>query len=624
VISLSQFGAASALADAKIVAAMPHKMAWKQADILIFMSARLMVLAKHRGATILARACRGESGRIIIVHGRFRFTFLFTVLLLSLSGDGALQAAERTPEQDLVDRLQEEQRRRDERRQQDVYLPATPALEGLNLPDTAGPCVTIKSIRFDWLGEPVMTLRGYLDALIAEVRGQCLGVAAVQELHRALNAALTAEGYVTSRVLIPEQDLADGELVFMLMAGRVESVTTEGLSPRQVRLALPVRKGRLLNLRDLEQAVENLGRVRGLESSFDIRPGSANGASVLALSGRQGPRLGGALILNEKLYGSTAQGSALANLEVGSPFGLTDRLVVSANTDLHRTVSDQAWGAGLDYDLGIGYWQLSAGFSRQAYLNRVQGVLQRFDATGGTDTTRLEAGRVLYRSSFSRVGLAGLFSYSDVGNAIEGATLQVSSYQLSSWGVRLDGEHRWQRWQTGAGLTAEYSTGHGPATALAGGGAIADVHNHRLLLTASALYPLTWQRGTVRFRLDSQHSDNHLFPLQRWSLASRVKGYDDISVTGNSGHLVSAEYAISPASAGGRLLWRPFVQVETGWIPAISNESGFDRLMGLTTGTDLSWKRLRTGLQISVPVDRTSTRDSANSHVVRGSMTLSW
>lgn len=595
-----------------------------QVDILIFMAARLMALAKYGGATILARARRGNSGRTIIVHGLLHSFNVRIVLLLSLFGGGQLHAAERTPEQDLFDRLQEEQRRRDDRRQQDVYLPAEPAPEGLNLPDIVGPCVNIESIRFEWLGDPAVRLRAQLEPLINEVRGQCLGVPALQELHRALNAVLTARGYVTSRVLIPEQDLADGELVFMLVPGRVESVLAEGLSPRQVRLALPVRKGRLLNLRDLEQAVENLGRVRGLESSFDIRPGSANGMSVLAMSCTQGPRLGGALIINEKAYGSTLQGSALANVEIGSPFGLTDRLVLSANTDLHRTVSDQAWGAGLDYDLGVGYWQLSAGFSRQAYLNRVQGVLERFDATGETDTTRLEAGRVLYRSSFSRVGMAGLASYSDVGNAIEGATIQVSSYQLSTWGVRLDGERRWKRWQTGGSITAEYSTGHGPAAALAGGGAIADAHNHRLLLTASALYPLTWQRGTFRFRLDSQHSDNDLFPLQRWSLASRVKGYDDISVTGNSGHLASAEYAISPATAGGRLLWRPFVLVESGWIPAISNEPAFDRLVSLTAGTDLTWKRMRAGLQASTPLDRASTRESAHSHVVRGSMTLSW
>lgn len=550
--------------------------------------------------------------------------FIALSLFVSLSGAAGSYAAERTPEQDLFDRLQEEQRRRDDRRQQDIYLPAEPQPEGLTLPALDGPCVTVSSIRFEWLGETAPVLLAGLNLLIAEARGQCLTMPALRELHRALNAELTSRGYVTSRVLIPEQDLAEGELIFILAPGRIEATTADGLSPRQVRLALPVRRGKLLNLRDLEQAVENLGRVRGLDAAFDIRPGSANGDSVLAMTGKQGRRVGAALILNEKYYGSTLQGSALANVEIGAPFGLTDRLILSLNTDLDRTVSDRAWGAGLDYDLGIGYWQLSSGFSRQAYLNKVPGTLETFEATGETDTSRFELSRVLYRSSFSRVSMAALAGYSDVLNALEDATIQVSSYQLSNWGLRFDTERRWQRWQTGGSLTAEYSDGHGPATALTGGGAIADVHNHRLSLTASVLYPLTWQRGTVRFRLDSQHSDNDLFPLQRWSLASRIKGFDDISITGNSGHMASFEYAISPATAGGRLLWRPFVSVDWGWIPKTSSNPVFERLAGVTTGTDLTWQRLRLGVQISAPLNSVATTRSDNSHVLRASMTLSW
>lgn len=279
-----------------------------------------MALAPDKCATILARAGRGNSGKSIIVHGRSGY-FIALIVVVSLSGVAPSGAAERTPEQDLFDRLQEEQRRRDERRQQDIYLPAEPAPEALVLPEVTGPCVTVSAVRFEWLAESAPVLLDRLEPLIAEVRGQCLSVAALRELHRALNAALTASGYVTSRVLIPEQDLAEGQLVFMLAPGRIEATSAEGLSPRQVRLALPVRRGKLLNLRDLEQAVENLGRVRGLEAAFDIRPGSANGDSVLAMTGKQGRRVGAALILNEKYYGSTLQGSALANVEIGTPSG---------------------------------------------------------------------------------------------------------------------------------------------------------------------------------------------------------------------------------------------------------------------------------------------------------------
>lgn len=484
--------------------------------------------------------------------------------------------------------------------------------------------MTISAVRFDWLGDPAPALLARIESLAAQVQGECLPMDGLRALHRAVNARLTARGFVTSRVLIPEQDLVGGELVFTLAPGRIETTTVDGLSKKQVNLALPSRRGRLLNLRDLEQAIENLGRVRGLDAAFDIRPGTANGESTLAMTGTRARNVGAALIVNEKYFGSTAQGSALANVEVGAPFGLTDRLLLSVNSDLDRTVSDRAWGAGLDYDLGVGYWLLGAGFSRQAYFNDVQGILQSFEATGETDTARLEIGRVLYRSNFSRVGTTLLASESDVLNELNDATIQVSSYSLSSWGVRIDTERRWTRWQAGSALTLEYSEANGPATSLFGGGAIADVHNQRVQLTASALYPFSWQQGTLRFRLDSQYTTNNLFPLQRWSLASRIRGFDDISITGNSGHMASAEYAIIPALGKQHLVWRPYVNVDVGWIPKTRSNPVFERLAGVTAGSELIWKRLRTDLQLSAPLHSASTVRSDNNHVLRASMTLTW
>ena len=540
-------------------------------------------------------------------------------LLLMLATASPVTAMEVSPEQDAFDRLQQEQRRREQRRLDDAYVPGQRAPQLEQPLDAGGPCFVLSELHFTALNGSIAPLQPSLVPVREQYLGECLSAVGLQALHRDLSAALTEDGFVTSRVLLAEQDMEDGQLVLSVLAGRIETVTTEGVSQRLIRFALPVRQGRLLNLRDLEQAIENLGRIQGLEAAFDIRPGTDNGESELLIQGQQGPRLAHALIVNERYLDDSLHGSVLWNTTIGSPFGLTDRMIVSANSDIDREISDRAWGVGLDYDLGFRYWTLAVGYNRQAYRNTLDGTFQTFDATGDTDTSRFEIGRLLHRSHFSRLSATVISSYSDVLNELEDAPIQVSTYQLASYGVRLDATHLWQRWQFGGGLTLEWSDAHGPASNLPGGGSIGDNQSHRLQYNLSALYGFNWRNGALRLRLDGQRSDDLLFPLQRFSLASRIRGFDDTSVTGNSGHSSSLEYSIT-ALANAQASWRPSLAFEAGFIPGNSNETDFERLYAFTLGNELRYRQWQLALEASAPLQGASTRDALGDAVLRAKL----
>ena len=530
-----------------------------------------------------------------------------------------LSAIEVTPEQDAFDRIQEEQRRREQRRLDDAFVPGRRAPRELPAIEPGGPCIALNDLRFDALNGDIAPLTRLLAPIRQRYLGRCLDAAGMQALHRDLSAALTESGFVTSRLLINEQQPSEGVLVLSVLAGRIEKVTPEGVSPRLVRFALPVRAGRLLNLRDLEQAIENLARVQGLEAAFDIRPGSDNGESELVIQGNQGSRFAHALIVNERYLDDSLHGSVLWNTTIGSPLGLTDRVILSANSDLDREISDRAWGVGLDYDLGFRYWTLALGYSRQAYLNRLAGVFQTFDASGDTDTTRFELGRLLHRSHFTRLSASLISSYSDVLNELQDAPIQVSTYQLASYGARVDATHLWQRWQFGGGLTLEWSDAHGPASNLPGGGSIADNHSRRLQYNLSLLYGFNWRNGALRWRLDGQHASDSLFPLQRFSLASRIRGFDDTSVTGNSGHSSSLEYSLTTL-AGAQSSWRTSLAFDAGVIPGNSNESESEQLYALTLGNELRYRQWQLALEASAPLQGASSRDALADAVVRAKL----
>ena len=84
--------------------------------------------------------------------------------------------------------------------------------------------------------------------------------------------ALIAQGFVTTRVLARTQDLSQGTLVLTLIPGRVRALRISADSDARAMIsnAFPIRPGDVLNLRDVEQGLENLKRLPTVEAG--VRP----------------------------------------------------------------------------------------------------------------------------------------------------------------------------------------------------------------------------------------------------------------------------------------------------------------------------------------------------------------
>ncbi len=115
--------------------------------------------------------------------------------------------------------------------------------------------------------------------------GQCVGKQGLDVLVKGLQQAILARGYVTTRVLLPEQDLSTGTLKLSLIPGVIRHVRFADEKLRGTwQTAFPIRDGELLNLRDLEQGLEQMKRVSSQDVSMQIVPG------VQAVRLSDGPR----------------------------------------------------------------------------------------------------------------------------------------------------------------------------------------------------------------------------------------------------------------------------------------------------------------------------------------------
>ncbi|AJJ82119.1 POTRA domain, ShlB-type family protein [Yersinia pestis Angola] len=92
-----------------------------------------------------------------------------------------------------------------------------------------------------------------LQRIANQALGQCLGGQGINQLMSQLQNRLVGHGYVTTRVLAPQQDLNSGTLALQVVPGKIHRVALTPESDRHVTLfsAFPARPGHLLDLRDI-------------------------------------------------------------------------------------------------------------------------------------------------------------------------------------------------------------------------------------------------------------------------------------------------------------------------------------------------------------------------------------
>ena len=130
--------------------------------------------------------------------------------------------------------------------------------------------------------------------------GACVGKQGIDVLVKSLSRQILSRGYITTRVLLPEQDLSSGTLTLALIPGVIRRVhfTDETLRGTW-KTAFPTRDGEPLNLRDLEQGLEQMKRVSSQDVSMRIVPAdtrttcsSARRSTSRRASRRRASRLG--------------------------------------------------------------------------------------------------------------------------------------------------------------------------------------------------------------------------------------------------------------------------------------------------------------------------------------------
>ncbi|KVL33186.1 hypothetical protein WS98_20290 [Burkholderia territorii] len=229
--------------------------------------------------------------------------------------------------------------------------------------------------------------------------GQCVGKEGIDVLVKGLSQVILARGYVTTRVLLPEQDLSTGTLKFSLIPGVIRHVRFADEKLRGTwKTAFPTRDGELLNLRDLEQGLEQMKRVTSQDVSMQIVPADVPGESDVVLDVKRGKPW--TVVASIDNSGTRATGKLQGNLSLGidNPLGLNDIFNIGVSQDLEfgdKRLGSHGWNGF--YSIPWGYWTATLSAYTNTYYQQIAGVNQTFVASGNSKTVDFKLARVLAR-----------------------------------------------------------------------------------------------------------------------------------------------------------------------------------------------------------------------------------
>ncbi|EPC00863.1 hypothetical protein L861_13820 [Litchfieldella anticariensis FP35 = DSM 16096] len=372
--------------------------------------------------------------------------------------------------------------------------------------------------------------------------GRCLAVDDLNELLRQITQAYTERGFVTSRAYLPQQDLSRRQLRVVVVEGHIEALESAGdtPTPRELAMASPAEVGDPLNLRDLEQLIDQLNRLPSRQSTMELVPGETVGGSRVQVTSEIGQPLRVSLGRNNDGSSGTGEQQWSASVEWDSPLGLADQFVAQWGHDVTRQSDIGSSSRYLGYSLPYGDWTFSYSYTDSDYLTVAEANGFIFTLDGTSERHRLQAERLLWRDSVSKTAASVGLSRLSTRNYIDGARIEVSSQRLSELSLGLNHGRRLGK----ALLNADLGW-HRGLTILGAQGDSTDIPGtpraqfEKTTLTLSYLQPfsLFQQSLSVSSLLHGQWSDDVLYSPQRLSLGgqSSVRGFKEQSLSGDSG-----------------------------------------------------------------------------------------
>lgn len=306
----------------------------------------------------------------------------------------------------------------------------------------------------------------------SSVLGKCMTVTDINAIATRVQNRLIEQGYVTSGIMVGDQNLTDGELRLTLIPGKIAQVVvntadskvpvyvkqTNRAYPAILDTALTIQTGKLLNIRDLETTLLNFKRVPSADANFKIvpshtglNPSADNAINTLGTLGfsdilidyTQHRRLRGSLSIDDSGSKSTGKYQGVATLSLDNLANYNDLFYLSFGRDLGNQInddkdhpSDKSKGSknyGIGYVIPIKSSVLQLNANRYSYHQTVAGSTQDYIYGGTSRGYNAKLSHLVHRDAHSKSHVyAGGYAKSQQSD-IDGTLIDVQTRKTAGY-----------------------------------------------------------------------------------------------------------------------------------------------------------------------------------------------
>ncbi|KAB2746386.1 ShlB/FhaC/HecB family hemolysin secretion/activation protein [Brucella anthropi] len=421
-----------------------------------------------------------------------------------------------------------------------------PEQTGPEADGASGPCFSISHVDVEGVS---LLSKAELDPVLAPYRNKCMGLADINVLLKDLTNLYMDAGYITSRVYVPEQDIAGTRVLRLVAAeGTLSDIYLNG-KPAEYRgllaTAFPGMKGRAANIRDVEQGLDQINRLSSNNAKTSMLPGKEPGASILNVENKPGLPWHFSIANNNLGQKSTGYSRSSISFRMDNLVNLNDLVSLT----YEHSGPDYPWpndGVGQSNSISgsisvpYGYWTFTLNGSYYKYRSSVPGNYGDIDTAGDSGQLGFNIDRVILRDQNSITTLNAGIAYKETNNFLMGNLIEVGSrqYSVANLGISHSRSMLGGLWvfdlSYNQGLGVFGATKRGDPGA---GDAEPEFSKFTGTINVTKPFQLSSQNLQFSTLINGQYSPDNLYGAEQISLGgySNVRGTRDSILFGNNG-----------------------------------------------------------------------------------------
>lgn len=410
-------------------------------------------------------------------------------------------------------------------------------------------CIKLKKVK---ITKNSILLDKQKDKLLQKHLKKCVDTKLIKSILSDISNYFIQKGYITTKPYLQEQNILDGILDIGIVEGIVEDIVDVKTkkSNSNIKTAFIFQKDKPLNLRDLETSLEMVNRVPSVDAKFNIKPSDEVGKSIVEVNTTRTLPFHLSLGINGEKSFNDNNPNLTGIFAYDNLFNINDILSFTYNGSRIQKDYQSTKGQELNYSFSLGSYLYEYIFSNTKYRQGVEGINDRYKATGKTYGNKFKVSKVVYRNQNNKVNISGMLYLKDTKNYFNENLIEVSSYKTTL--LQLDLLHTYLKSWGQISTTYSYYKG------LDWFGAKDDSHNtwevdyendakfefKKYTIESNLYYRIQDTGYSINSLFHMQYTNDYLYNNDQLTVgsSSTVRGYAESNLFGNRGWYLKNDF----------------------------------------------------------------------------------